>query len=446
MDSDIADLERRAETYIEAQNAAAMAERIASVELQAELKQTESLDANQYGFPGGVVGELALHILGEMRRPQPRFALCCALSIVSFLSENQYAIEGWGTRLNLYQIVIGYTGGGKDAVYSLFMEIIKIVTYRGDPKESCTSGAALQRLLSENPNVYLFKDEIWEMMESTKGNNANSHARELVSVLMSLYSKGGSIYGGKAYAKTDDNIEPIDNPFINFVGATTPVRFAQATSQAQVDDGFLNRMIVHRSEDVPEMAMPAGRNLNQQTLSQLRNMQNHGNTDNPTQVAISDDAAAEFLKLSKLADANLTNPEFGPLWSRAHENALRLAGVTAVGINYRAPLITHVIAKWACGMVTAQLEEFTKLLEEEMSESKFDEDTKRALKFIKKAKSYKDQRFADFFKLGVMPRSKLLKLMKMDAGSLNKIVEFLLQSEQIQRDLTGGIEWFLAND
>lgn len=406
-----------------------------------------TLTPNPHNFPDGQVGAIASHILGEMRRPQPKFALCCALSIVSFLAENRYAIKGWGTRLNLYQIVIGFTGAGKDAVYSQFMEIISKATYNGDPKESCTSGAAIQRMLSENRNVYLFKDEIWEMLQSTKGNNANSHARELVSVLMSLYSKGGSIYGGKAYANTDDNIDPIENPFVNFVGATTPVSFAKATSQSQVDDGFLNRMIVHRSEEVPPMAMPAGKSIPQGTLAHLRTMRTIGDPGQPIEVVISEDAASEFLGLSNLADINLINPEFGPLWSRAHENALRLAGVVAIGINFREPLITRSIADWAVGMVTGQLEEFTKLLQEEMSENLFDEQCKKALKIIKNASTYKDQQFHALLKIGAMPRGKLTKAMALKRAEMQNVVDHLVDTRQIKRGFTEEtcIEFYIEN-
>ena len=403
-----------------------------------------SMEPHLHKFPEGLLRDLAMHILGEMRRPQPKFALCCALSIVSFLCENRYEIKGWRTRLNLYQIVIGLTGGGKDAVYTQFMEIATKVTYRGAPRESITSGAALQRLLSENPNVYLFKDEVWEMLESTRGSNANSHIRELVSVIMSLYSKGNSIYGGKAYAKTDDNIDPIANPFVNFVGATTPVSFAGALSQSQVDDGFLNRLIVHRSDtDIPPMAMPAGKKLGQDILSALRILQNQGSPDEPVQVEIDSAAAAEFLSLSNLADANLPNPEFGALWSRAHENALRLAGVAAVGKDFRNPVITLPIAEWACELVNTQLTEFTALLEEEMTEGKFDQDTKRALKFISKASDYKDQRFVEFFELGLMPRSKLMKLMKLKAPDFQHLIDYLTESNQIEVGHSDGIQVYM---
>lgn len=410
------------------------------------MSDVANITPHPHGFPGGVVGELVDYILGEMRRSQPKFALCCAMSIVSFLSGNRYAIKGWGTRLNLYQIAVGYTGGGKDAVWSSFMDIINQVGYEGDAKESCTSGAALQTMLSENRNCHIFKDEIWEMLLSAKGNNANSHQRELVSVIMSLYSKGNGTYGGKAYAKKEDNIDPIKNPFLNFVGATTPVRFGEALSRSQIEDGFLNRLIIHRSEDVPETRMPNGARLTQETLSYLQNMSAHGDSEFPVEVVISEDAAAEFKKLSLKADQNLTDPDYGPLWSRAHENALRLAGVVAIGIDFLKPLIDITTARWACQMVDGQLTEFTALLEELMSDSKFDEEAKRAMKCIRGAESYKDLQYIEFFKLGLMPRGKLLKLMKMKAPDFEHLVTYLIDSDQVLVEYEGSIQVLMATE
>jgi hypothetical protein len=394
----------------------------------------EKLETN---FPSGLVGVLAEHIMGEMRRPQPAMALCCAMSIVSFLSENRYTIKDWGTRLNLYQLVIGFTGAGKDAVYSEFWRIIKHVGYHGAPRESITSGAALQRLLSEESNVYLFKDEVWEMMENINSCSGNSHMRELTSVMMSLYSKGGSTYGGKAFSNPKDNIDPIDNPFVNFVGATTPARFVSALSQSQVDDGFLNRMVVYKSETVPPLQTPKGAELNQKALSILRTMQTLNSPDRPGMVVIESDAAITFKALAIKSDTNLINPSYGSLWSRAHENALRLAGVVAIGQDIRTPVITRVTARWACELIEEQLNDFTGLLEEGMSENSFEASAKKALKYIQTAKKYtSDSKYSQQLKLGLMPRSKLMKLMRLPSPELFKVTEYLLGCGDIEIDDT----------
>lgn len=65
-------------------------------------------------WPPGLVGEIATYILNSSRMPVPSYAIAGALTVVSYLIRNFGYVAPSDTGLNLYQVLIGGTGKGKE--------------------------------------------------------------------------------------------------------------------------------------------------------------------------------------------------------------------------------------------------------------------------------------------------------------------------------------------
>jgi hypothetical protein len=106
---------------------------------------------------------------------------------------------------------------------------------------------------------------------------------------------------------------------------------------------------------------------------------------------------------------------------------IRVAGLLAMG-DGEVIKCNHIM--WAHRYVTCCISSLSSKLGAELAESQFEKKVIKARDFIKNAKQYmNDSVFAEFCKLGYMPRGKLTKLMKVPAKELNEVIDYLLISK-----------------
>lgn len=402
----------------------------------------------------GMVGELMDYINRSALIPQPLLAIPAALTAVALLSGNRYSVAHWRTRLNLYTLSVLVTGGGKDWPANVMMEAGSIGE-RALIVNDVASGAAMVKALDVTPNMLLWRDEVWQMLETVNSSKGNPHQKELAAILMGLYGAAGRTYHGKIYANPKDNVPPVQHPFVCFAGATTPQRFTETLEQTQVADGFLNRFVAFLVDTVPEDdAIPELERMPPVLVAKLKHLAELDiiadldadpfdvSSDLPRVITMTEDAKAHFEKYGKHCRTLSTKvTPLAPLHSRARENALKVAGIVAVGVDPEKPEIDLEGAQWAVRLVTRCLMKLTGQLEREMSEGKFDKDCKRALEMVRNCRSYKgDKQFGKWCAKGMIPRGKLLKLMKMSSRELDTVTEFLVESKQIRaaEKKTGG--------
>jgi Protein of unknown function (DUF3987) len=376
----------------------------------------------------GLVGEVADYARRSAHKPQPALALMAGLTALSAATANRYHVQYWATRLNLFTVAVVPTGGGKDRPARVAMEVAAL-NPQVQSINDCASGAALLRALHRGgKNLLLWRDEVWQMIEAINSKNGQSHQKELGAVLMSLYGSAGSVMHGKAYANSRENIDSIPNPYVVFSGATTPQRFADALTNTQVADGLLNRMIVFRSDEVPASVLLDNLNRPESITAGLAAMEFQTATpEDPCLIKVNDDAKARLIAWSAHCDAQVAAAQkLSPLWSRGLENALKVAGVIAVGVDCMHPVITDKIALLAQNLIAHCLTSLSGALEVEMSETDFDKQCKRAAAFIRDARRYStDQRFGKWCKRGLMPRGKLTKLMALKPRELDEVMDYL---------------------
>jgi hypothetical protein len=397
--------------------------------------------ASHFTMPDGLAGEIAQYCMDTAPVPNLPYALMAGLLTISLLSRNRYLVPPFNTRLNLYVAAVGETSCGKDAPPQMVGSMARMVGIGNSVTEGVSSGVALQRALSEVPDHALFywQDEIWEMLQAADSFKGSGYKKELTAALMTLYGRAGSSYQGRKYADAKNNIEPIQNPYMIFGGATTPARFMEALSQKYVADGFLNRLIVFQSDGVPPQVPPTGEILPPTLKQQLTQLYDPSFTEIPihrTGVLIRREPGVDerLTDFGQECRAMLTsNPDLGALWSRGFENSVKVAGIQAVGTDREHPVITLNQADWAINLVSHCLESFGLQLEQHMFEGEFDKQCKNALEYIRNPLKYTgDKRWGDFCARGVMPRGLLTKrLRNVRSMGISEIIKKLLESGEI---------------
>ena len=394
-------------------------------------------------YPAGMVGDIARYCLKLMPVPNSAFALIAGLLTISLLSRNRYVVFPLSTTLNLYIIEVGETSAGKEGAPNACKRLAKLVGAGDRIVNDIASGAALQRALADAPDHSLFywQDEIWELLMSANARNSSNQARNIMSVLMTAYSQADDNFAGKKYANPKDNIEAIERPYLIFGGATTPARFMEALSDKHIADGFLNRLIVFQAHGTPaEMDWTEKPPVPDQLLAKLKDLFDDRHMTAETmpeakrRVVITwKPGALKHIKdfTSKSRKLSINDPKYGALWNRAGENAIKVAGILAVGVNHNKPVITLAQAKWASNLIHQCLESFSDVLRDQLAESEFDRLCKKAFILIRDAVKYRnDPRFGHLTKYG-MPRGLLLRCLRVKAQMVTDVVSYLIESKEI---------------
>lgn len=406
-------------------------------------------EAGLWPPPRGLVRDVAEYTLGAARYPSKAFAVVAALQVVSLATRNRYVVEG-GTGLNLYTVMVGPTGCGKEAPREVVRTLARELGLSNTVPESIASGAALLRALAAEPTLLFLSDETGKLLQAAADDRGSVHLKDLLTELMRLYGLSQSTYGGKRYARADDNVPPVHRPFVGLLGATTPETLTGAIGQADVDSGFLNRILYIEVDGLPprqdkrvtdpdpfmveELRRLAAEDLEECPNGTPAAVDRLDPTAKATEVAMAPGAKAILDAFHDEARARCPQRPLGPLWVRAHENATRVSGLLGVADTEHPawPVVEEEHARWACAFVRWCVERFSRLFASHVAENPFDDQVKKAMRFIEHARDYAtDARWGRFCKGGWMPRGKLLKLMHMPSTDLDRVARVLEEAGDI---------------
>ncbi len=399
----------------------------------------------------GTLDKLIQFALESAHRPQPTLALSAALTTISLLCRNRYEITEYRTRPNIYTLNVCPTGGGKESIARTVKAIAADLGLMDLIAEGVASGPALLRALSTTGTLLFWKDEIWQMLESINSDRGSTHDKSLGAECMALFGAATNVYSGKRYADEKNNVPPIEHPYLVFCGATTPGRLMDCISTKQVGDGFLNRLIVFRTDEVPPIQRP--QQTQPGTLSRsLRAIGAAGTPDRPVAVPIADDAQGFLKDVSVAADHHMREPERGALYSRVFENTLRVAMLIAISDAPSRPVISLAAAERAARIVLGSAKGITDAMKAEHADNPHDRLCKRVLAMIANGKRYEScTRWGPYCMDGMMPKGKLLTLTGVKSPELQDAINTLMGRGDIFRHtLTGrggrAIEAFAVNE
>ncbi|MBF0383614.1 MAG: bifunctional DNA primase/polymerase [Magnetococcales bacterium] len=393
---------------------------------------------------------------------QPIFSLLAGLSLMATVLGNRYATET-GLRPNLYLVALGPTGCGKEPQRKAIKEILtqaKLLDRLGG--EDIASGQALITRVSISPSVIFLLDEFGLFLQALQDIKGGPHLREIISNFMKLYTSSDSIYVGREYA--DQRAKPrkeIQYPCASIYGTTTAEELHRALTSGDATSGNLNRFLMMDSQvSFPNPQTPSPRHeVPQAILSWIHAAtgQGGGNLEvlnlDPAHpiIARKSEAARKLLADYQLQVRelmrNASDEGVRGVWARAAEMAEKLAMIVAVGDNPIDIEISQGNADWAISAIDWATKSQANRLDRHVSDNRDEAKIKKLIEYVRNARNYAgDRKYKKACKLGFMPHSKLLKLMRVTsqeflrlhetATARGDIVQFMGNEDQHGLDCT----------
>jgi len=324
-------------------------------------------------FPQGLVGDIAQYIFTASIRPVAEVSLAGALTLMAGICGRQFQIPGSG--LNLYIILLGETGIGKECAKSginkLIAQVRKTVPsvdqFKGP--SYIASGQAINKAMAKKTCVFCLLPEFAFTMQGWANAAPGSAGATLQQSILDLYSKSGKndVLDESIYSDSDKNSHSAYAPAMSILGDATPGRFYNQLSEDQIESGLITRFIFieYKGKRVPENEVSAFQDPSPQLVDRLADVvatvvQMEAN--NTFQLIARDPAASALLKtFNKRADfaINSSNEVGKQLWNRAHLKVLRIAGLIAVGCNIHNPIIDAQNAQWAIDFIEKDILQIT---------------------------------------------------------------------------------------
>jgi Protein of unknown function (DUF3987) len=324
-----------------------------------------------YSLPCGLVGEIAAHIYSSAPRCVPEIALIASLAFVSAIVGRAYNVSGTG--LNQYLLLLANTGTGKEsmskAMSGLISEVIKTVPdaieFLG-PGRISSAQAMMQHVGTVSQSFVTVFSEFGGRLAEMGSNRSGPHMSGLKDILLELYNKSGDkdrLFSSITASK-ERNISAVKSPALSVLAESAPDAFFSALTEGMVHQGLLPRFITidyrgsRPNRNRNSVAVGSDKELVEK-ISKLCSQATMLNRQDKVVNLDYDDEAIKYLDEYDISVDKIMNESkdqvINDLWSRAHMKVLRLAGVLAVGCDFYRPRITIEHAKWAVGVVDADI-------------------------------------------------------------------------------------------
>lgn len=321
-------------------------------------------------FPPGLVGELASYFYESAIRPVPEVALTAALGLVAGIAGRQWNIAGEPSGLNLYLILLGETGigkeGGKDGIHRLLRQVRTSVPAASEfvGPSVFASGQALMKRLAKQPCFFSMWGEFGQILRRITGPRATSAEQYLLQALLDVYSRSGKDkeIGETAYSDAEKNVAIVHAPSVTIIGDSTPDVFFECLDDAHIASGLVPRLLViecagTRPPRNPNAGAKSPPELVAKVAAFVETALRRQNGGEFTQVPHAPAGASLLDAFDAEADAiiNEGSQAHRQAWNRAHLNALKVATTLGVGCNPADPVVTADHAEWATAYVRRSL-------------------------------------------------------------------------------------------
>lgn len=275
------------------------------------------------------------------------------------ITGRQFNISGTG--LNLYLMVTAKTGRGKSGLEdgpdrllaAIRSEFPTVYDYLGPG--AIASGQAIHRYLIDHPSIACNLGEFGLTLQQLCDSRANEVQIGIRKTLLHLHGKSGrgKILRGGIYAKSDNNIQPIESPALSIACEGTPETFYQALDERLVAQGLVSRFLVFEYEgDRPrrnKTCPPPSRELVDHFKDVVASALSMRQSNNVVDVGYTPDAENMLDEFDIDCDEKINSSSAveAELYNRAHLNALKLFGLVAVGRNHHSPIGDWRDAGWA---------------------------------------------------------------------------------------------------
>ncbi len=333
--------------------------------------------------PPGLVGVIADHFRDTAGCDQPKFAIAAALGLVSVIVGRNVEDEE-RERGNVFILGVGPSSSGKDDPFSAIKSMLGIIGMRNVVVSKPSSGSALEDALAFNPTRIVMIDEAGHYLSNCKQkSDSNSYLKTVIPTMTDLWSKSS---GGKSYdcrtladerGKARKEPKHLNAPYLCAYVTCTPGQFFPNVSESEIEDGSFTRYIPFITRTVtrhrrviedPELKQSIADRLRgaieaskfQLTISPQDNPLISAETPvldtkpicaKSTKEAIDVFERFEDLKTHFLSTAADNGDTTLFCWSKAVQNAKRVAILIAWGKNPSSPTIDEECASYAVALI-----------------------------------------------------------------------------------------------
>jgi hypothetical protein len=380
----------------------------------------------------GFVAEIMDFTLANAPYPNVGLAFCGAMALQSFLAGRKVRTPG-DLRPNIYLLALASSGTGKDfprKVNSRVLFEVGLISALGD---KFASGEGIQDALVRT-NAMLFQNDEMDGVLRQINLDRENRRESIPNILLTLYTSANDVYPIRVKAGQKEAVH-IDQPHLTLFGTATPQYFYESLSQRMLTNGFFARMMIvdigrrgkgqtpGSARDVPDSIIEKA-----QWWADYQPGQQRGNlfTVHPEPRIVEFDREANdcISELQRAAEieydqAEETGDEVArTAWSRACENAKKLALIYACSVDRENPVITLPAVEWAIAFATHQTRRQLHLAATYVAENPFHAECLKLQRKLAEAG-------------GQMARRQLMRAMRCKAADFDQIVSTLIQQGDI---------------
>lgn len=380
----------------------------------------------------GFISEVMDYTLATAPYPQLELAFAGALSLQSVLAGRKVK-DALENRTTLYVVALAHSGAGKDHPRKVNQRVLLEVGCADSIGDTFASGEGVEDRLHITPSVLFQTDEIDSLMAAIREGKEIRYVT-ILNVLLRLFTSCNGVYSLRVKAGKEHRY--IDQPNLCIFGTAIPRHYYESLSPKMLTDGFFARVIVIEAGKRGTGQEPPVLALSERIIQTARwwaDFKPGGDRNNlanwhpqPRTVELTPDALAVMREArleadSEYANAQQVNDEPAmAIWARAYEKARRLALIYACSENYLEPMISRQAVEWAWTFARHQTVRMLFMAQSHVAENPFHGE---CLKVMEKLRGEPDR---------TLVRSVLLKRMKVDAQTFQKIIDTLLQQEDIE--------------
>lgn len=305
--------------------------------------------------------------------PNRQISVHAALALASVLGGRIFESENSNVT-SMYFLTLAGTGTGKgypkEAIRRLLAESGMGHMLSGSGN---TSAGAVFSALFKSPTHIQITDEFGKHLQMARRQH-NAAMLDAFAVMTEAFSDANGILVPRNYSNfhlTKKELSALDSkivyrPAITLYAFATPEQVFDNLSSAEIDDGFLNRMVpvIVNSANLPERPI-GNKSVPQSLIAWVKQMRNSASQDanlagvesdydmemKPALVRFSDEARKLFAEFkAEIKKTTWAEPKLTMRW---RENAMRLATAMAVADSPSKPIVTPMLAKWAIDYVRA---------------------------------------------------------------------------------------------
>ena len=258
--------------------------------------------------------------------------------------------------------------------------------------EQLASVEGLEDTMFSSPSLMLMVDEFDVLLAAIKGGKDPLHAG-IMGGLLRFYSSMPSVYTLRM--KAGKERQTINQPGLTLYATAIPSRFYGSISPKMIENGLLPRMVIMEAGPRGKRSNPVERPLPEAIvqIAQYWGSLSHGPGNvsfiNPTPMVIEHTTGATqaIEQLRDQADAEYdaaTSEANRAIWTRAGENALRLALNYACSANHESPIVDTESAEWACKFTRHQIGRLLLMTDSHVAESPFEANCNRLMDALRK--------------------------------------------------------------